>query len=182
MRHVVFFAALLATLLITAFALDAHAEEWKPDLAQQCAASFPERHADAISAINQQAAYTAERDRVMPWFDANCRPLTELERAIRKIDDPAAFVCRTSKGRPKELTSDFLLQHASPVDVVHFQDRYHDNDECEPYDRAARVSLVLREPTAAQKLAVYCFQSTSPKCAPVHEALAAAAPGKAAAR
>lgn len=175
MRHILFFAALLSVLLATGHLL---AEEWSPKLAAECAASFPERHADAVSAISQHTTYMAEYKRVMPWFDQNCRHLTELERAIRKIDDPAAFVCRTQKGRPRELTSQFVLEHSQPADVVIFQDRFHDNDVCERYDAAARISLVLRDPPPERKLAVYCYQSTSAQCDRVR-AVIAAAPQKA---
>jgi hypothetical protein len=175
MRHVLFFAALLLTLLLMAFTLgDASAEEWSQPIADQCAASFPERHADAISAITLQSRYMAEWKRVMPWFDQNCRVLSELERAIRKIDDPAAFVCRTQKGRPKELTSQFVLDHSQPADIVIFQDRYHDDDVCELYDQAERTSLVLRDAPPGQVLAAYCYGSTSPKCDKARAVLAAA--------
>src|SRR4051794_39675383 len=86
----------------------------------ECRASYPERLADAQQAIAQQAGYMAEWERVMPWFEAHCRPLTDLERAIRKIDDPGAFVCDTKKGRPRELTTAFVAAHSSPADVVLF--------------------------------------------------------------
>lgn len=171
MKRLVLFAALLLPLLLTA---PTFASSLDDVTSEMCSSTFPERHADAIQAINAQAHYMAEYTRVMPWFDANCRMLTGLERAIRRIDDPAAFVCKTQKGRPKELTSEFIQQHSQPADIVIFQDRYHDNDVCEPYDARERISLVLREPPPDRKLAVYCFQSTSPKCAPVLEQLAAA--------
>ena len=165
----------LVLALITLFALTAPALAAPPELPAECAASYPERLVDAQHAITEQAAYMADWQRAMPWFEQHCRFLTELERAVRKVDDPAAFVCDTSKGRPRELTSRYVAERSAPLDVVIFQEIVHDNDRCAPYDTAeGRPPLVLREPTAAQTLAVLCYASSRPSCVEARKALEAA--------
>jgi hypothetical protein len=165
----------LALALITLFALTSTALASPPELPAECAASYPERLVDAQHAITEQAVYMAEWGRVMPWFDQHCRFLTELERAVRKIDDPAAFVCDTRKGRPAELTSTFVAEHSGPADVVLFQEIVGDNDRCAPFDVAeGRPPLVLRDPTPAQTLAVICYASARPSCVEARKAIEAA--------
>jgi hypothetical protein len=69
--------------------------------AETCASSWEERLADFRSAVPTWQRYNTDYERVMPWFDEHCRWLSDLEIAIRKIDDSAAFVCDTNKGRPR---------------------------------------------------------------------------------
>lgn len=162
----------LVLALITLFALAAPALAAPPELPAECAASYPERLVDAQHAIAEQAAYMVEWRRVMPWFEQHCRFLTELERAVRKVDDPAAFVCDTNKGRPRELTSRYVAEHSAPADVVLFQEIVGDNDRCAPYDVAdGRPVLVLRDPTPAQTLAVICYASSRPSCVAARKAI-----------
>lgn len=173
--------AILATLAAFALfaTLPAHASPApQSELAElTCAESYPERLADAQQAITAHARYQAEWQRAMPWFDQHCRFLTELERAIRKLDDPAAFVCDAkASGRPPVLTSSFVLEHSQPTDVVTWQEYAHLDDVCAGADHAAgRPVLVLREPTAAQRLTVLCYGSTSPKCERARAVLASVA-------
>jgi hypothetical protein len=174
MRTALFLAGVLALCLFCA--LHVSASPPAPDLAAQCSGSYPARLADARNAIAEHTRYMLERREVMPWFEQHCRFLSELERAIRKLDDPAAFVCESAKGRPKRLTTAFIAEHSQPVDVVILQEFFHADDVCEPHDLAAgRPSLVLREPTTERKLAVLCWGKEGDPCAQARAKFAARA-------
>ena len=178
MRHLI----LLIPLAILTFASSAAATP--PDSpseanAQTCAQSFPERLQDARDAIERAATEAQEYDKVMPWWNEHCRWLTDLEIAIRKIDDPNAFVCDTKKGRPKGLTSDFVLDHQQRATAQPKQKFFASSFLCEPFDVAERVSIVMRDSydparqtTREQKIAVLtleisvmCFQVETARCA-----------------
>ncbi len=109
-----------------------------------CPASFPERLADAQRAIPLSRQLQAEAARVVPWFDAHCRFLSALERAIRKLDDDLSFVCDTTVGRPKGLTGKRYLElSGGGLSVVDLQDRAVDSQRCAEVDP---VSLDMHTP------------------------------------
>jgi len=81
----------------------------------------------------------------MPWYLEHCRALSPLEIAIRKIDDPWAFVCEKAPGRPAGLTPKFVREHNDPPGVVaDFQTQAEESQACAKVDP---VSLDLRSPT-----------------------------------
>ena len=85
--------------------------------AQTCGATFPKRLKATQVAIKAAAAFDRESVRVMPWAEAHCRPMTELERALRKENDESAILCDTTQGRPSGLTGKFFWSHANAVQV-----------------------------------------------------------------
>lgn len=167
----------LSVLLAASSAL-AEPPKWPNEAnAETCAESFPVRLADFRSAASQHQRYMAEYNRVMPWFDEHCRWLTELEIAIRKIDDPAAFVCDTQKGRPKGLTTQVALEHNVEVDLVIMVQFSHANTWCAEHDAGGRVSLALSQAKSEFenteiKIEGMCFEVSSAKCDSARTALA----------
>ena len=132
-----------------------------------CATSFPERLRDARSAYAHVAAYMKEWQKGMPWFDEHCRYLSELEIAVRKLDDPNAFVCDPkAKGRPTILTAAYVASHSNPIEVWQEQEYLRIDDLCEPHDVAAeRPALAIRDSEDAERvLPVLCWEKTSPSC------------------
>jgi hypothetical protein len=135
--------AFILTLAVASTAL-ATPPKWQDEAnAETCAASWEERLADFRAAIPAQQRYMKAYNRVMPWFYEHCRWLSELEVAIRKLDDTASFVCDTKKGRPKELTSDFALEHQGPEHASIFIEYFEANRLCQDFDAAERVSLLF---------------------------------------
>lgn len=147
---------------------------------QGCDTTFPARLADAKRALVE---YGAERDayeKVRPaleWFEANCRFLTELEVAARKLDDANAFVCDPkAQARPKNLTSTLVLQFSVEPTVSAFQaERFHGtNHRCRDVDP---VSLVFgeapRRQQLLQQLEVACWGDESAKCVEARATIAA---------
>jgi hypothetical protein len=139
--------------------------------ASECAQSFPARLADARQAIVAASKATDEWKRIgaaakWEWFGEHCRFLSELENAIRKNDDPNAFVCDTTKGRPKGLTSKFLMTYPQdPPAVTDYEERAADDQTCAEYDTAERVALVFASPASSgQRLEVLCFNDDRPAC------------------
>jgi hypothetical protein len=112
----------------------------------------------------------------MPWFNAHCRVLEEIEIVARHLDDPWSFVCDTERGRPRELTPRFVEQHQALADVHVFETHAAENDRCRAFDATERVALSLRgdEPRAIEELEVMCFQSERASCARAREQIAAA--------
>lgn len=58
---------------------------------EECAESYASRLEDAKRAISDLDAYLLEYAKARPaieWFEAHCRFLSELEIAVRKLDDP----------------------------------------------------------------------------------------------
>ena len=101
----------------------------------------------------------------MPWFTEHCRFLSEAERIVRRINDPAAFVCDGSPGRPKGLTSKYVLAHSqAPDGMSGFQEFANENHFCAEHDASERISLDLSDPTPTRRLEVLCYDSPSPKC------------------
>jgi hypothetical protein len=141
-----------------------------PALAEDCQASFAARLADAKRAVIARDAYVEQHQaeyRAATWFTDHCRFLSELEIAIRKLDDPRAFVCEKARGRPKHLSADVVANFGSAPLVSQFQaeDFYGPNHMCMDQDRAHGVALVgLDEMTPIQKLEFLCAGDGSEKC------------------
>lgn len=178
----------LIAVLLTASSASAQMPKWQNEAnAITCAESFPERLEDAQQAVVRQQKEAAVYDRVMPWFNEHCRWLTDLEIAIRKIDDANAFVCDTSKGRPKGLTADLVLDHQARETTQAFQHFFNESLWCEAFDMAERsVTLVMREtyePSVhtdkevgrrifAIEVGVMCWHDESEKCSKARAAIA----------
>lgn len=171
-RRIVVLSSALATLTAAAQASPPDDDDEPPEVpmlfhpdAEECESTYPARLADAKRAIHEHRMYEIEYARAMPWFFEHCRMLSSLERAIRKIDDPAAFVCDTKKGRPRELTTRYVATHSAPLGLAIFMRYAHADDECEAHDLAAgRPSLVIRDEAPAHLLEVLCWQSSTPRC------------------
>jgi len=163
---------------------DAAREQQKQKKAAECASSFRTRLADAKRALAEYAEYRKAYEAARPaveWWGQHCRFLSELENAIRKNDDPNAFVCDTKKGRPKNLTAELIMQFntEAPGPDQHFG---YDNDQCREFDRADHgVELVLGGvnaapdfETAANEMLVLCYEDTRPTCVKARESVEAA--------
>lgn len=152
--------------------------------AEQCAATFPARLADAKQAVVAFETYQrryAEARPALEWFQAHCRFLDELERVVRKLDDPNAFVCDPkAKGRPKNLSAQLVLDFSVEPNVGSFQaDEHHDlNNRCTELDEAERVGLVFGAGTEKDqvfhRLLVICFGDERASCVKAREAIAGA--------
>lgn len=147
--------------------------------ADECAASFPERLADAKHAFNERAQYVQRYEKSgaeakLAWFDAHCRFLSELERVVRKLDDPNAFVCDPkAKGRPKGLVSYVELAALEPPPYSELQGFHNENHLCLESDQRDRVAVLLREEmTKLEQLEFACYQDTRPMCAGSAELIA----------
>jgi hypothetical protein len=150
----------------------------------ECAASFPERLADAKAAVREHVRQEtrikpdATREAKLDWFDAHCRFLSPLEIAIRKLDDPNSFVCDTSKGRPKGLTT----QSGSGLGFLasgknERQKLRGDSALCSDSDKAARINVYLGgfdDWPATDKLEILCYGDERPKFVKACEDVAAA--------
>lgn len=171
-----------AWIVVCGFASPALAEN-----AASCAASFPERLADAKRAVVQHDKLAAEHAKKngkkdaataqkMAWFDAHCRFLSPLEIAIRKLDDPNAFVCDTAKGRPKGLTTAFVLQAMgddSVPSVSDLQAHYSMNGHCFEHDEKERIPLMVSDDLPFhRKLELLCYDDERPTCVEGRETLA----------
>jgi hypothetical protein len=184
MRHLI----PLAILFVASVAAAAPPEYANEANAVTCAESFPERLQDARDAVIRGQEEAAEYDRIMPWWNEHCRWLTDIEIAIRKLDDPNAFVCDTKKGRPKGLTSDLVLDHQGRARAQSYQKFFQSSLLCNAFDTAERVSIVMydsydptRHKTSAEyyeltalEVSVMCFQVESEKCTKARAAVAAA--------
>lgn len=162
--------AIQLALVLCAVSFTAHAQD-------SCDESFPARLADAKQALVQFEAFHQGYQKAKPaleWFEAHCRFLEELERVVRKADDPNAFVCDTQKGRPKELTAELVLTYSTLPTFGSYQERSGDNYRCEASDKAARISLVLIDPTPLQRLELACHADEREKCVKARETIAAA--------
>lgn len=174
--------ALVAALLCVSSVAraDVFMPHWTGEASEQtCADSFPERLADFRAAVPAHQQYMAEYNRAMPWFHEHCRWLTDLEIAIRKIDDAAAFVCDTQKGRPAGLTSEFALDHNAPAGLSIFIDHSASNRVCAEFDAKDRVMLFATsfDSQAVQARVIIegmCWQVSSAKCDQGRAAIAAA--------
>jgi hypothetical protein len=173
-------AAVLALFLAATVVAGGRAQTPPPEA--QCAASFPKRLADAKQAIVQHgdfmAGYKAARP-ALEWFEAHCRFLSELELAVRKLDDPNAFVCDPkAKGRPKGLTSELVLQYSTLPSVGVWQEHHGENHRCLETDRASRVALVISAEEGlagrAQRMEVICYGDDRPSCKELRTSLEAA--------
>lgn len=141
-----------------------------------CALSFPERLADAKRALAQSQDETAAYERsgaraAAEWFGAHCRFLEPLELAIRKLDDPNAFVCDPkAKGRPKRMTYEMVV--SAPSAASQLQNFRTENRQCEQSDRAARIALVgLDELGPLQQLELLCYADDRASCVKAREVL-----------
>jgi hypothetical protein len=113
----------------------------------------------------------------MAWFEAHCRFLTEIEIVVRKLDDLNSFVCDTTKGRPKGLTTQFVMENASPPTLDEMQDRdlRHEDYKCLEADTAARRPLALPATlTVIEKQELLCYADERPLCVSAREQIAAA--------
>jgi hypothetical protein len=146
---------------------------------ETCAETFPARLADAKGALREYAVHEAEFQKARPaleWFDAHCRFLSELEIAIRKLDEINPFVCEPkAKGRPKGLTSELVLTFSAPPSVGTFQDAkaFGENHRCAARDP---VSLVFGEVSIDEmlhRMEVLCWDDTREKCIKARETIAA---------
>lgn len=172
---------LIVVCLVGLSTLAAYADDRRPPAVDSCAASYPERLADAKHALSEWMAFMAEFQKVKPkieWFEAHCRFLEQLEIVVRKIDDPNAFVCNTSKGRPKDLTSELVMQYSTLPSVGAYQNFGGENAACMERDETARMSLFV--PTgddlasAGARLLLSCFNDDGPDCVEARAAVAAA--------
>lgn len=155
-----------------------------PVLAQDtCAETYPARLADAKQAVARFETYQrryAEARPALEWFQAHCRFLDELERVVRKLDDPNAFVCEQAKGRPKNLSAQLVIEFSVDPDVGSFQaDQHHDlNNRCSERDAAERIGLVFGAGSeldqVRHRLLVVCYGDDRPACVKAREAIGAA--------
>ncbi len=144
---------------------------------ERCAATFRDRLASMRETLVGYEQHNREHERLIPWFNEHCRFLTDLEIAIRKLDDENSFVCDTQKGRPKGLTSTAVIDHMSralPVD-----DYVWVNRACEAADiRTFGVSLSFDLPDTrwsstkewtgepyVKLVHVLCFEHDTKACA-----------------
>lgn len=151
--------------------------------AAECAATFPARLVDAKQAVTAFEGNMQRYQKAKPaleWFEAHCHFLSELELAVRKLDDPNAFVCDPkAKGRPKGLTAELDLEFSVEPNVGAFQaDQHHDlNNRCSELDQAVRIGLVFGSGTerdqVAHRLLVVCFGDDRPACAKARETIGA---------
>lgn len=159
----------------------ARAQAPAPDV---CAESFPARLADAKQAVASFETFQrryAEARPALEWFEAHCHFLEELDRVVRKVDDPNAFVCDPkAKGRPKNLTAELVLEFSVQPNVGAFQaDQHHDlNNRCSERDQAARIGLVFgagsEKDQVFHRLLVICYGDERPACVKARETIAAA--------
>jgi hypothetical protein len=165
-------------LVVTALAWACSAAAQAPT----CEETFPARMADAKQAVVHYETHMrlyAEAKPALQWFEAHCRFLDELERVVRKLDDPNAFVCDPkAKGRPKNLTSELVLQFSTLPTVGSYQERSGDNYRCEAEDTAKRIALIdpVTDPkrSVAWRLEVLCWDDNREKCVKARAMLAAA--------
>jgi hypothetical protein len=151
-----------------------------PAAAQTCEESFPARLVDAKDAVAKYETHMrlyTEAKPALEWFEAHCRFLEELERVVRKEDDPNAFVCDPkAKGRPKNLTSELVLTFSTLPTVGSYQERSGDNYRCEADDTAKRIVLIdpVLDPklSLAWRLEVMCWEDQREKCTKVREMVA----------
>jgi hypothetical protein len=145
----------------------------------ECAASFPERLADAKRTYVEREKYEERFEKSgakakLEWFDAHCRLLSELEITVRKLDDPNAFVCDPkAKGRPKGLTSFTELAALSPPPYSELQGFRNENYGCEESDEKSRIKLVLHDQRSVVEMAeLVCYQDERPMCVTTRENIA----------
>jgi len=160
----------------------AHAEGPAPmspreKFAAECAESYPARLADAKTGLAQYDSYMIEYRKAQPaveWFALHCRFLTELEIAIRQVDDPNAFVCDPSaRGKPKGLTSELILNYSTEPTTTTFFTRQGDNNLCERADRqAGRMVLTFGPLSKVEFIEALCYQDEGPSCLKVRETIA----------
>lgn len=137
-------------------------ERQNPGQEASCRETFRERLVDAKNAIAAAQRYKTEYERVMPWFEAHCRLLSQTEIVVRKLNDPAAFVCGTNKGRPKELDSKFLATHGTgPSAPAVFSNRSNDNYLCLKIDP---IPLDLNDESLPNIATILCHESANPGC------------------
>lgn len=167
----------LATLAFSALLLPlASAQDLapaRPSLAESCAATYFERAEEARKAFAQWDAIEkdcATHAKAIEFFGAHCRFLSELEVAVRKLDDPNAFVCDTKKGRPKDLTTAVIARCQTRDSPSAYQERFHgDNYQCMAEDEQKRVGLVLlADMNPGELLELMCAgqEATKASCAP----------------
>jgi hypothetical protein len=147
----------------------------------ECAASFPERLADAKRAYSEHLRYEARFEKSgaqakLEWFDAHCRFLKPLEIAIRKLDDPNAFVCDPkAKGRPKGLTNYLELAELQPPPFTELQGFRSENYACDESDKKYRIGVILDEERSQLELLEFlCYEDTRPSCVTANETIAKA--------
>lgn len=153
-----------------------------PPPLDKCAATFPERLADAKRAWAEhtKAMLAYEKSgaaKRLEWFDAHCRILSKLEVAIRKLDDLNSFVCDPkAKGRPKGLTSTSLEEIlAQPPALSELQGFRDENYRCLDKDKAERVGLVLHTLlTPIEQGEIACYGDERPMCVKARELIAKA--------
>jgi hypothetical protein len=151
-----------------------------PALADDCAASFPARLADAKRALGERDLYIEQHQaeyRAAAWFADHCRFLSELEITVRKLDDPNTFVCDPkAKGRPKILSAELVANFQFTPNVSQFQgaEFYSPNHACFDQDRTNRVALIGLEALAPiEQLEFLCHADESEKCVRARESIAA---------
>ncbi|HKO90620.1 MAG TPA: hypothetical protein VJU61_05685 [Polyangiaceae bacterium] len=165
----------IAALLVTA---QASADD--AGLAAECARSFDDRaksaQRDYRAWLQERAEARAEQKafekaggpKLVEFFDNHCRFLSDLERAIRKIDEPNAIVC--NKPKPKGLTLDIVAYGS----VEYSEPRLHiagdaANRRCQASDTAERFSLVFNpDGQDAESLiasqSLLCYADDRPSC------------------
>jgi hypothetical protein len=139
-----------------------------------CARSFPARLADAKAAVAAHAAHQKRYEAARPaveWFEAHCRFLTELERAVRQADDPAAFVCDPkAPGRPASLNRT-IVQYAVQPTIGQWQKRHGENHLCLEQDRRERIGLVFAALTDIERLELLCWDDPRERCVKARETI-----------
>lgn len=92
--------------------------------AQTCAETFPARLERARASLKAWSKENAEykkylaspEGKAITFFTEHCRFLSQLEIAIRKLDDPMSFVCDPTAGKkPKALTTRLLAESGGNV-------------------------------------------------------------------
>jgi hypothetical protein len=170
-----FLVAILSALL---FAMMARAQEpsTPPSPPDECASTFEARLADAKRGLALYKAHMREYEKARPaleWFEAHCRFLNELELAIRKLDDPNAFVCDPGAGkRPKGLTSELVITYSTLPSQMTFQERQGENHMCERKDARDRIALTFHDLTEIEIIEVLCYADERPACVQARENIA----------
>jgi hypothetical protein len=155
-------------------------DQYRAELVHRCAESFPERLVDAKRALRRYEAERAEYKKSgiaqkAEWMAEHCRPLSDLEIAIRKTDDPMAFVCDPhAKGRPSAL----LFEAPEPPSLLALQGFHVENEVCRGVDTTERVALGMTGDETDRvdvmiRLEVICYDDARPACIAARAQIAA---------
>jgi len=142
-----------------------------------CADTFPDRLREVKAQVqewrNESKAYEKAKSspeyKAMEFFANHCRILTELERAVRKLDDPLSFVCDPSAGKkPKALTTKLVAESGGTVELegppIHGTSLLdHECSDEDPVDLG--LSSDFSDPeNAAKSTLVRCYEDSNAAC------------------